>query len=52
MAEVFIGLSVLATLRDPHNAKVRGLVTNAVAGEMTLNKGKAPHSTIQALNAS
>lgn len=35
----FIGLSVLATLRDPPNAKVRGLVTNVVAGQLTLSKG-------------
>jgi len=39
MAEGFIGLSVLTTLNDPYRAKVRGLVTNVVAGELTLRKG-------------
>ena len=39
MAEGFIGLSVLVSLKDPPNAKVRGLVTNVVAGELTLTKG-------------
>ena len=39
MAENFIGLSVLATLQDPPSAKIRGLVTNVVAGELTLSKG-------------
>lgn len=39
MAEGFIGLSVLATLRHPPDAKVRGMVTKVIAGELTLNKG-------------
>lgn len=39
MSEGFIGLSVLATFRDPPSAKVRGLVTNVVAGQLTLSEG-------------
>ena len=43
MAEGFIGLSVLVTLRDPPNAKIRGLVTHAVAGELILTQGIMEH---------
>lgn len=39
MAEAFIGLSVLATLKHPPAAKVRGLVTNVAEQQLTLNKG-------------
>lgn len=39
MSDSFIGLSVLATLQDPPNTKVRGLVTHVVAGQLTLSKG-------------
>ena len=43
MAEAFIGLSVVTTVKDPPKARVRGLVTNAAAGELTLSKGIAEH---------
>ena len=39
MAEAFIGLSVLATLKHPPAAKVRGLVTNVAEQQLTLSKG-------------
>ena len=40
MAESFIGLSVLATLNDPHGAQIRGVVTDVEAGQLTLSKGE------------
>lgn len=39
MSQGFIGLSVLATLKHPPHAKVRGLVIDVVAGQLTLSKG-------------
>ena len=39
MAEAFIGLSVLTTLKDPPGAKVRGLVIDVADQQLTLNKG-------------
>ena len=50
MAEAFIGLSVLATLRDPPGAKVRGLVIDVADQQLTLNKGMFfvfPHARLQ-----
>ena len=50
MAEAFIGLSVLATLRDPPGAKVRGLVIDVADQQLTLNKGMFfvfPHPRLQ-----
>ena len=43
MAETFIGLSVLVTLKEPPDTKVQGLVTKVVAGELTLSEGMAQH---------
>jgi len=39
MAEAFIGLSVLATLKDSSGAEVRGLVVDVAEQQLTLNKG-------------
>ena len=39
MAADFIGVIVLVTLNDPPNAKIRGLVTNAVEQKLTLGDG-------------
>ncbi len=41
MADQFIGLTILATLNEPPNTQVRGLVTAVVEQQLTLNKGMA-----------
>ena len=45
MAEAFIGLSVLATLKDPPHAKVQGLVTDVAEQQLMLNQGTVNFST-------
>ena len=42
----FVGLSVLATLREP-SAKVRGLVTAVVEQKLTLHQGIPPNSDLR-----
>ncbi|KAL6721653.1 cyclophilin peptidyl-prolyl cis-trans isomerase Cyp8 [Lecanora helva] len=37
MAGSFIGLPVLVTLKEPPNAKIQGLVTDVVAGQLSLS---------------
>jgi len=41
MADQFIGLTILATLNEPPNTQVRGLVTAVVEQQLTLSKGMA-----------
>ena len=40
MAAEFIGVTVLVTLHDPPNAKIRGLVTNVVENRLILHDGE------------
>jgi len=40
MAADFIGVTVLVTLNDPPNAKIRGLVTDVFEQQLTLSDGK------------
>lgn len=49
MAEAFVGLSVLATLRFPYGVKVRGLVRDVAAGQLNLVRGKSENSLIQSM---
>ena len=39
MADQFVGLTIVVTLKSPPNVKVRGLVTHVVEQELTLEKG-------------
>ena len=53
MAADFIGVTVLVTLNDPPNAKIRGLVRDVVGQQLNLSDGKSlkhtwPFATIKA----
>jgi len=39
----FIGETVLVTLKQPENAKVRGLVTDIINQQLKLKDGKSAH---------